>query len=302
MSRELQKDGDSFERKWAGEIVPLFPEYEYFWDAHIVPLTFRDAPDEANRSHFLRPSLKGHFIDYADVSYATFFHLAHCWHWYDHVEIFVKNPQEDTNLQLTGTGAIYCFYSHAVSAYDAAVKFCKAVNNLMLVCGSRDVFDVENRQHHTPRINRLVGGERFDELWNLICDIKRYRNTVVHERILFLQNGYLPHPRTLPAANKKHLLWQKAGLAVLGLFARDYKKWTKDNTFDRDYVPATDLLKGQLLDLCVGLRPIWREAKTAFDELSGSNAIFDRRNNYDPRDRALDRKAFERARSLGRSS
>ena len=67
---KLSADGDSFERRWAPRICPSFREIDVFWARHVVPLTFRVAPEEIH-IHFVRPSVKKIFIDYADASYAT---------------------------------------------------------------------------------------------------------------------------------------------------------------------------------------------------------------------------------------
>lgn len=299
MKRKLATSGDQFEKKWEGEIVPLVPEYEEFWNDHVVPLTFRDA-EEPNRSKYLRPGLKGVFIDYADTSYAAFFHLAFCFHWLDQIRSHSTEKPYDTNAALWGSESVYCFYSHAISAHDAAANFCRSVNRVADYCSSCRVFDVEDDPRKPLFVFGLEGGERLDDLCSLVEEIRSYRNIVVHERIVFLQNGYLPSPERLPKRHEKDKRWQKAGLAVIGLFARDYDKWKSDRSFELEFVKACDLVEEQLLEMCARLRPIWRHAKSAFDELDRTEPKFRRRVKIDPKDRTLSQERFNRARSLGR--
>jgi hypothetical protein len=74
----LSEAGDSLERKWAGVILTDLPEYELLWQRHIVPLTFRAAPEPEKRSQFVRPGIRPLFRDLIDAHYATFHHLVHC--------------------------------------------------------------------------------------------------------------------------------------------------------------------------------------------------------------------------------
>jgi hypothetical protein len=299
MKLTLKSDGDRFEKRWQKEIVPLIPEFEEFWRRNIVPLTFRTA-DEPLRSRFLRPSQKGFFVDYADANYAAFYHLALCFHWLEKISDHADNESYDTETALWGSEAVYCFFSHAVSAYDASANFCRAVNRVAEKFAHPRVFNVEDDKKKPLMIYGLENGDDFDELSDLIRELRSYRNILVHERVVFLQNGYLPSPRLMKVGSERDLLWQRAGLAVIGLFARDFTRWQSEGTFERDFVRASDLAGDQIVELCTRLKPVWSAATEAFDELEQTSGEFNRRGQINSRDRKLTEEAFARARQIGR--
>ena len=58
-SWKLSVHGDSRQRKWAEMVCQLCPDYEPFWQRHIVPLTFR--PHDKD-NYFVRPKQKKHLL------------------------------------------------------------------------------------------------------------------------------------------------------------------------------------------------------------------------------------------------
>ncbi len=289
----MSKDGDTFEKRWAHRVCPQFPELEQFWAKHVVPLTFRDAPDEL-RSKYIRPSVKSHFIDYADANYATFFHLAQCFYWRDQVEESIRAKEFGAKSDPIGTEAIYCFFSHAVSAHDSAAQFADSVNTVAKKYLKQHIFQVRRSEQHSGDskvigINGIIGGPNLRRLHAAVRATKEYRNLVVHERIVYLQNGYLPTKR----------IKDYAGLRTLGRFARDYQRWSDEGQFEEFFHPAVPTLDSLLDRLISGLRPIWRTTTSVFDRLERDNRDFDNRKIIAQKDRCLSEDAFKRARSLG---
>ncbi len=296
----LEDSGDSFERYWSKRIVALIPEYEEFWNAHIIPLSFRNAPEPV-RSKFIRPTQDGMYVDFADASYAAFYHLAFCHYWLDKLKSYATKEDFDTASALWGSETLYCYFSHAVSAYDSALSFCRAINAVYQRFTSRLVFDVEEDHRKPALIHGFMGGKRFDALSKHIAQIRAYRNIVVHERVVFLQNGYLPHPDRLPRREARDTLWTRVGLAAIGVVARDYEEWRDSWRFGEEMVPAVGLVEAQTKRLCTGFGPIWRRAKQSLDYLESTERDFRERGKIAAPDLDLTPARFEQARKLGRS-
>ena len=77
----LMDDGDSFESEspYTQDILDEFSEYEAFWRAHIVPLTYRAT--QTPRNKFVRPNPSKSLNRLVDSNYAVFYHLTFCQIW-----------------------------------------------------------------------------------------------------------------------------------------------------------------------------------------------------------------------------
>ena len=224
----LDSHGDSFEREWARHVLDDFCAYEEFWRKHVVPLSFRiREPD----NQFIRPSLPEHLVALADASYAVFYHVAHGHAYRERLEF-----RKDHQAFPRPTECLYCFFAHAHSAHEALLHFCCAVNRVLTQYGSAAPFEIKHDQSRHPC--RLAGCApapavegcapvdvaAYERLQSVLSS---YRNLLIHEKPIFLQNAWLPRTGELD---------KYSGLTGIGEVAKD------PDAIRRDYRPVGDAL------------------------------------------------------------
>lgn len=264
----------------------ISPRTNYFWQRHIVPLTFRAYNPE---NYFLRPGVARPLLDLANAHYAVAHHLGYCLEWVGRVRAIKSRRKQGRREFPTSTEAVYAFFAHAMSAVDAS---------LWLVCRANDVLDRYGRgQACRPRFsNTRCWGKQFpiglrqdhrapclDPFFQLNKVLKPYRNLLLHETPVFIHNDRMP---------KDSAFSGYAGLAGIGMLARD------PGAFPRDFEEVEHRLTELVALLGRGLTPVWCRVLNALD------SIADPRYHRDQlalaaADKKLKLADFERVRGFG---
>lgn len=224
----LPTHGDSFEREWSDHVLHEFPAYQTFWQHHVVPLSFRPRQPD---NQFIRPSLAPHLVALADTSYAVFYHLAHA-HAYEQRMLFRKDPLDFPRP----TECLYCFFAHAHSGHEALLHFAEAVNRALAHYEAGAVFEVARDHQHGRHPHRLIGSSTvagcepvdLDTYNRLQTTLSAYRNLLIHEKPIFMQNQWLPTTAKLD---------EYSGLTAIGKVVRD------PDCLRRDYREVGDALQ-----------------------------------------------------------
>lgn len=178
-----------------------------------MPLSFRPREPE---NQFIRPSLAGHLVALADAAYAVFYHVAHV-HAYDQRLLFRKDLHDFPRP----TECLYCFFAHVHSAHEALLHFCDAVNRVRAHYDADAVFDLEYdpvRGRHPFGLKGSAAGladcEPVDGAASqrMQSTLAAYRNLLIHEKPIFLQNMWLPRTSELEAYS---------GLTAIGRVVKD---------------------------------------------------------------------------------
>ena len=276
----LNEHGDSFERDWALHVLDGFPAYQEFWRRHVVPLSFRiKEPD----NQFIRPSLPPHLVALADSSYAVFYHVAHGHAYLDRLQ-FRKDHQDFPRA----TECLYCFFTHAHSAHEALLHFCCAVNGVLARYEQSPLFEVQQDKNGypcrlagcTPTVNECVPVD-MDLCEQLQTRLSTYRNLLIHEKPIFLQNAWLPKTRELD---------KYSGLTGIGKIARD------PDAIQRDYRPVGDALVEILGLVKLVAEMVFAASSCHLDGLEGTQYPRDQRRLG--KDHKLTRRSFERVRGM----
>jgi len=227
----LADHGDSFEREWARHVLDGFPAYEDFWARHVVPLSFREREPE---NRFVRPSVPARLADLANAGYAAFYHVAH-----GHTYLDQLCLRKDYTTFPRPTECLYCFFSHARSGLDALLYLCRAVNNTLKEYDRAPIFEIKTvsqwlnpvRLYYcTPRVPGAVNPD-LDPYLQLTNQLASYRNLLVHNKPIFLQNDWLPKPEFAA---------EYAGLTAIGKLAKN------PAAREQHFVPARDALTEML--------------------------------------------------------
>ncbi len=227
----LAEHGDSFEREWARHVLDGFPAYEDFWRRHVVPLSFRE---HEPLNPFVRPSVPARLADLANAGYAVFYHVAHCHAYLDQLCL-----RKDYTAFPRPTECLYCFFSHARSGLDALLYLCRAVNNSLKEYDREAIFEVKTvsqwlnpvrLEYCTPRVKGAVNPD-LGPYFELTAKLASYRNLLVHNKPIFLQNDWLPRPEFAA---------EYAGLTAIGKLAKN------PAARDAHFVPARDELTDML--------------------------------------------------------
>jgi hypothetical protein len=275
----LESDGDSFERQWCTLVLDQFLSYERFWHDHVVPLSFRPRQPD---NQFIRPSAPSHLVALADASYAVFYHLAHC-HAYEQRLLFRKDPLDFPRP----TECLYCFFAHAHSAHEALLHFCEAVNRALAHYDHVEVFRIARDPGQGRHPHRLSGSTPPDEecapvaidtYQRLQSMLASYRNLLIHEKPIFMQNLWLP---------KAAKLDRYSGLAAIGLMVKD------PDCLRRDYRPVGDAMQ-ELISLVKSVAEMVFALGTCALAKLGEDYVRDQDHWGD--DHRLDRSKFERVR------
>lgn len=239
-SFSLARDGDYREREWAAVLATGFPAYEAFWKVHIVPLTFRIYASDNN---LVRPGLVPILVDLADGSYASMFHVTQCHHY----------AGTTSRARRVSTEDLYCFFSHARSLMDALAYSALAVSKVALHYGKQAPLSVSLNQEQRPRsLDRWGDREAYRRYEDVRSALRRYRNLLVHQRPVFIQNGRIPK---LGSVNE----W--CGLSAKGRLDRDPSKL--DECFER----ARDAFIRLLEEMQSVLQSVFSVASSALDGL-----------------------------------
>jgi hypothetical protein len=275
----LPTHGDSFEREWAALVLDRFPAYEQFWRGHVVPLSFRPRQPD---NQFIRPSLAPHLVALADASYAVFYHVAHV-HAYEQRMLFRKDPHDFPRP----TECLYCFFAHAHSAHEALLHFGQAVNRALGQYGHEEVFDIERDAQLGRHPHRLRGSTSPDgncppldvaAYQRLQTTLSAYRNLLIHEKPIFMQNLWLP---------QKAKLDEYAGLGAIGKLVKDPDALRRDYREVGEAMQEVIALVKEVADMVFAL------ATCALDGLGDD---YGKDQGYWGDDRKLDRGRFERVR------
>lgn len=275
----LLTQGDSFEREWSAFVMDQFPAYEQFWRRHVVPLSFRPRQPD---NQFIRPSLAPHLVGLADASYAVFYHVAHV-HAYEQRMLFRKHPQDFPRP----TECLYCFFTHAHSAHEALLHFGQAVNRALAHYGQDEVFDIERDAQFGRHLQRLRGSTPPDgacpqvdlEVYQRLQSmLSAYRNLLIHEKPIFMQNLWLPRTAKLD---------EYAGLTAIGKIARDPDALRRDYREVREAMQEVIFLTKQVAEMVFAL------AICALDRLGDG---YSKDQSHWGDDHRLDRSKFERIR------
>lgn len=277
----LAEHGDSFEREWARHVLDGFPAYEEFWRRHVVPLTFRE--HEPNNP-FVRPSVPARLVDLANAGYAVFYHLAHCHAYLNRVSLgkdYKKFPRP--------TEALYCFFSHARSGLDALLYLCRAVNNTLKEYDREPIFEVKSvsqwlnpvkLEYCTARVPDAVLPD-LEPYFRLTSQLASYRNLLVHNKPIFLQNDWLPRPEFAA---------EYAGLTAIGKLAKN------PQLRETHFVPACTALAEMLGLLTTFAQSLVAFATLHLDDLAATSYPKDQRK-LGKGDHKLTLQDFLRARS-----
>jgi len=142
----LANDGDGYERVFWPYINERFPNYEKFWQKHIVLLTKRIETATGTDRIKPRDTVDTKLLDISEVHYSIFMNLIQAYNRLEHPDL---SWFED-------------FYVHLVSACDLAEMFCKRIERLRIVNINLQNTDAYNNYH------------KFVKL------INDYRNQIVH--------------------------------------------------------------------------------------------------------------------------
>lgn len=183
----LKQHGDSRQREFADLINRRCPNFEPFWRAHIVPLSFRALEPE---NYFIRPQLKKQFVELADSSYGVFMHLVGALRWSETLLSLQRNEKWKP------TDAAYYFFSHVYSLLEATGSLADAVNRVLDKMGADELFVVERPTEQSSWKIEYTGGSDVGRHWRSLQRMaKPYRNCLVHDKPLIFQNGLMPIAR-----------------------------------------------------------------------------------------------------------
>jgi hypothetical protein len=119
----LENAGDAIERKWAKAVAANFGNYEPFWIAHVVPITWRMVD---TRCLYVRSSAPKPLKKLATYNYGVFLHLAGC-----HEELEAARQTSHDDTQLFARLGVYTFYSRLYSVSQLVEKFLEAVKEVV---------------------------------------------------------------------------------------------------------------------------------------------------------------------------
>lgn len=245
----LAEHGDSRQREWARTIGTACPDYEGFWQRHVLPLTFRPHQPE---NYFIRPTQKKPLLDMADGSYAMFLHLTGALQWSG----WLLERHEEPMLR--PTDCVFYFFSHTYSLLEASAWFALAVDQTLREYHAEPCFrvyrDEEARHFQWESSPRRTCWRGLQTLSN------PYRNALIHQRPLFVQGNLLP---------TKEGIDKLSGLTAISKLAlRDKSVW--DHA-----VPANEVIHA-IVDSASGLcNEFWRWSARSLDGLAGSKYTHD---------------------------
>jgi len=279
----LAYHGDTTERELARRVLPDIPAYEEFWREFIVPLSFRTPEDPW--FYFIRPTQHRSPLKLADASYGCLFHLVACHDWVDRLADMSHESRHAT------TAGLFCLFGHAGAMLYAANTLAKAVNEALDY--DRKVGNLPT-DHSMPSF-KLEPQGKSGQLWAVPCcplsrlgpfadlctAVRDYRNSLVHEKLLFVQNGLLPkahhegHQTT-----GSHLDWF-SGLAAMGRAARSHL------ILRECFEPVGAILPRLALQMRQGLNSVWASALTFLGPIRDRYHARNDPKRWDARDRDL---------------
>jgi len=172
----LQQHGDSYEKQWWSKIKPNVPNYEFFWQQHVVPLTMRDIQEH---DIGLRPGVPWHLADIATANYGTFIHLAQ------------SHDELENKSRIVEPVGFYSFYSHLYTIVDAMIpRFLSAANKVL------DYYNVPifTKKRQNERFKAQAKDSLNRELAEFTERLDKYRGLLIHDYPFILANGKVPRP------------------------------------------------------------------------------------------------------------
>lgn len=240
----LAEHGDSRQRRHATRLAVAWPHYEELWRRHVLPLTFRPhQPD----NYFLRPTQKRPLVALADASYAAFFHYAGMVEWRDQLP-HARRPEA-----IRASECLYCYFSHVSSLFDAVLHFARAVNDVLLEYRQPTAFGVLESEDGQPYGLSTQQARAAAGLWHeLRRELAPYRNFLVHQQPVLLQNNLLP---------KVGSMREFSGLTAIS------KQALSKQDPRLHHEPALEMLEETTEHLAGMLDRVWQEALEALDRI-----------------------------------
>jgi len=261
--------GDKQERKYGNLITKKFPNYEYFWQIFVVPLTQRILVDDRvlGQDIDFRDGIDDELMHIASIHYSLFMHLIFA---HQHIENQGPSWFED-------------FYTHLGTVCDLAESVlerwhllrlrCQGEQSKILATLSRDEFlslageaydkDYENAYEHylskgkfmaikVPQGSNLVKeyfGKKSEERKDFVRTsqkIRTYRNIMVHDIKLARVNDN--EKIFIPNLDKvsKYRSWRKVEEAT-----------KNDDIFGKDFMEQIEHVTSALENLEKSLNALW---------------------------------------------
>ncbi len=285
----LAYHGDTTERELAKHILSDLPAYEPFWREFIVPLSFRTPEDPW--FYFIRPTQHHSPLKLADASYGCLFHLIACDDW-------LKRLMTISESRQAATAGLFSYFSHAGALLYAANTLAEAVNEALKYYQQVTAFKRERQGKSgelwaVPCCPRSPLGPYLD----LCRAVREYRNWLVHEKLLFVQNGHLPkaHHEGCGQTRGNHLEWF-SGLAAIG-------RATRSHLILRDcFEPIEAILPRLSSQMREALNSVWASAFELLEPIRDRYHARHDPSRWDAHDRRMTFDDFQAVREYGHSS